>query len=256
MARIELEIDDRGEVVGELPEPIKAVLTREQTMAYGNGYKNGVSETTEKTKKQFEDTLKAELAKKDALAPLEREKLARMEEENTALNARLTESMRESHQTLRAREEAHARELLARSDALSARNKRIQELVGEHLEGLAISAGARDESLPELKLILGAHLGFTDDMEPFVKGEDGQPRRLANGQPVPLKAFVKDYLDNHGHHRKPLAGRGGGAHGGATFQGYNRDTLSVDAAEKRIHSGDRSAGAVNELFEASRKRAG
>lgn len=255
MPRLELEIDEKGDIQGDLPEPLKAILAKEQTMAYGNGFKNGVSETTEKTKKQFEDTLKAELAKKDALAPLEREKFARIEEENTALNTRLTEAMRESNQTLRGREEAHARELLSRTDALKARDQRIEELVSEHLEGLAMSAGAREESLPELKLILGNYIGYTDERKPFVKGEDGQPRRLANGQPVALKAFVKDYLDTHPHHKAPLKGAGGGARGGATLRGVG-DTPSLDHAKKRIDSGDRSAGAINELFEASRRRAG
>jgi hypothetical protein len=257
MTRLEIEIDDKGEFVGDLPEPLKAILTREQTMSYGNGFKNGVSETTEKTKKQFEDTLKLELAKKEALAPLEREKFARIEEENAALNARLTESMRESNQTLRAREEAHARELLNRTDALSTRNARITALVGEQLEGLAMSAGAREESLPELKVILGNYIGFSDDMEPFIKGEDGQPRRLSNGNPVTLKAFVKDYIDSHAHHKAPSKGVGGGARGGAVARGYQAGTTpSLDAAKARIDRGDRSNGAITELFEASRKRAG
>jgi hypothetical protein len=256
MPRVEVEIDDKGELVGEMPPTLKELQTRWETMAYGNGFKNGVSETTVKTKQQFEETLRTELAKKDALAPLEREKLARIEEENNALNTRLTESHRESTKTLREREEAHARELLSRSDALVKRTERIRSLVGDQLESLALAAGARDESLSELKVILDAYVGFSDDMEPFVKGEDGQPRRLANGQNVPIKAFVKDYLDTHPHHRKPAGGVGGGARGGRTFQGYDRGTVSVDAANARIHGGDRSAGAINELFEATRKKAG
>jgi hypothetical protein len=217
MPRLEIEFDDKGELVGDMPPTLKELLTRSETMAYGNGFKNGVSETTVKTKTQFEETLRAELAKKDALAPMEREKLARIEEENNALNTRLT---------------------------------------GDQLEGLAIAAGARDESLSELKVILGAYVGFSDDMEPFIKGEDGQPRRLANGQNVPIKAFVKDYLDTHPHHRKPAAGVGGGARGGRTFQGYDRDQPTLATARARVDQGDRSAGAINELFEASRRKAG
>jgi hypothetical protein len=118
-----------------------------------------------------------------------------------------------------------------------------------------MSSGAREESLPELRVILGNYIGFTDDMEPYIKGEDGKERRLANGQPVTLKAFVKDYLDTHPHHKAPVKGAGGGARGGATFRGAG-DTPSADSAKKRIDSGDRSAGAINELFEATRKRAG
>jgi hypothetical protein len=254
MPRVDLEIDDKGDVVGAVPSALKEYIAQAEIKAHGNGYRNGASETATKAQKEFEERLRVELAKKDALAPLEREKLARFEEENTALNTRLTESMRESSQMLRAREEAHARELLSRTDALKTRDARIQKLVGDQLEVLALSAGARDESLSELKVILGAAVSFDDEMEPYVKGEDGRPRTLSNGQALSLKAFVKDYLETHPHHRKPPSGVGGGARGGATFHGLNRDTVSLDAAKKRIDQGDRSAGAINELFEASRQR--
>lgn len=252
MARVEIEIDDKGEFVGDVPEPLKAILEREATKGYGTGFKNGVSETKTSTAKQFEETLKAELAKKDALAPMERAKYAQLEEETKALNARFTQSITEHTKTLREREEAHSREILARSEAVAARNKRIDALVQDHLEGYAVAYGARDESLPELKVILKNYIGFTDDMEPFVKGDDGQPR-LAQGKPIPVKTFVKEYLDSHPHHRKPNPGVGGGARGGASFHGAVRDGATFEAAARRIEAGDRSAGAINELFEATRR---
>ena len=254
MPRVEIELDDKGEFVGDIPDPLKAFISQAEIKAHGNGYRNGASETATKAQKDFEDRLAKELAKKDALAPLEREKLARFEEENTALNSRLTEAMRESSTMLRAREEAHARELISRTEAIKARDSRIQALVGDQLETLALSAGARDESLSELKVILGAAVSFDDDMQPYVKDETGRQRMLPNGQPLSLKAFVKDYLETHPHHRKPPSGVGGGARGGATFHNYTRDTVGLDAARKRIESGDRSPTAINELFEASRQR--
>jgi hypothetical protein len=254
MPRFEIELDDKGEFVGDIPAPLKAFVDQAEIKAHGNGYRNGASETATKAQKEFEERLARELAKKDALAPLEREKLARYEEENTALNTRLTEAMRESNTMLRSREEAHARELLSRSDAIKARDVRLQALVGDQLESLALAAGARDESLSELKVILGAAVAFDDDMQPYVKGDDGRPRLQSNGQPISLKAFVRDYVETHPHHRRPASGVGGGARGGATFQGYTRDTVGMDAAKKRIESGDRSPTAINELFEASRQR--
>lgn len=253
--KVELEFDDKGELVGDQPEQLKALFSRAETMAYGNGHRNGTSETTIKSKAQFDELLKVELAKKDALAPMERARFAELEESNKALNSRLTQSVTEQTKVLREREEAHSREILTRSEREAARNKRIDALVQDQLEGYAVAYGARDESLPELKVILKNYIGYSEDMEPYVKGDDGQPR-TAQGKPVSIKAFVKEYLDSHLHHRKPNPGVGGGARGGASFQRASHDTPSIQAAQKRIDEGDRSASAINELFEASRRKAG
>jgi hypothetical protein len=253
MAKIELEFDDNGNVVGEAPAPFLAYLERENTKVYGTAFKNGVSEAQQKAAKQFEETLKQELAKKDALAPMERAKYAQMEEETKALNARFTQAITDHTKTLREREESHSREILSRSEAVKIRNERIDTLMQDQLEGYAIAFGAREESLPELKLILRNYIGFTDDMEPFVKGDEGKPR-IVGGKPLTPKAFVKDYLETHAHHRRPTTGVGGGARGGATFRGNTNDTVSLEAARSRIDQGDRSSGAINALFEASRQR--
>jgi hypothetical protein len=254
MPLVEIEFDDQGEPVGDAPAPAKTWLERETTKAYGNGFRSGSEKTKVETAKQFEETLKAKLAEKDALAPMERAKYAQMEEETKALNARFTQTITDHTKTLREREEAHSREILARSEAVTLRNKRIDALVQDQLEGYAIAFGAREESLPELKVILRNYIGYTEDMDLFVKGDDGNPR-IAGGKPMSPKAFVQNYLETHPHHRKPAGGIGGGARGGATFHGYNRETVSMDQARTRINQGDRSAGAINELFEASRKKA-
>jgi len=255
MARVEIEFDDQGNVVGEAPAPFLAYMERENTKVYGTAFKNGVSETQAKASKQFEETLKQELAKKDALAPMERAKFAQMEEETKALNSRFTQAITDHTKTLREREEAHSREILARSEAVTARNKRIDALVQDQLEGYAIAFGARDESLSELPRLLKDYIGYTDSMEQFVKDADGNPR-IAGGKSLSPKAFVREYLDNHPHHQKPKGGVGGGARGGASFQRGPLDAPSLENARKRIDSGDRSAGAINELFEAGRRKAG
>lgn len=253
MGRFEIEINDAGEFVGDVPESLNAILKRVEAAAHGSGYGKGAQKAAEEAKAQIEANVKAELAKREALAPLEREKWARIEEDNKILNTRLSEAMREADRTLKSREENHAREILQRSEALQARDALVRDVVQEQLEVLALASGARDESLGELKVILNAFIGFDEHMKPYVKGDDGNPR-LQHGKPMPLKAFVKDYLETHPHHRKPTPGSGGGARGGATFHGYNRDSVSVDAAKRRIDSGDRSPTAINELFEASRRQ--
>lgn len=254
MPRIEIELDDKGELLGDVPEGLSALFKRTESTAYGAGYGKGVEQAAKDAKKQIEDNVKAELLRRDAMAPMEREKYRGIEEENLTLKQRIAESMRDSDRTMKAREEAHARELVDRTERLKRRDEKIRDLVKARLSGLAITAGARDESLPELEIILGSAIGFDDEMEPYVRGEDGQPKTV-HGKPMSLAAYVKDYLDTHPHHRKPPAGYGSGARGGATFQQYGREsTVSLDAAKQRINGGDRSPNAIDELFQATRKR--
>lgn len=250
MPRIELELDDKGEIVGDTPEALKGIFTRIETSAHGQGYGKGVAKAAEDAKKQIADTVTAELAKKDALLPIERAKWAQVEEDNKSLQTRIIESDREHDRTLKAREETHARELLDRADALKKRNGRIVDLTKAQLRGEARAAGARDESAEELEVILHSAIGYNDDMEPFVRNPDGSPK-LVHGKAQSIGAFVKEYLDSHPHHRKAPQGQGGGARGGASLHGAQHAPASLEAARARVENGDRSPGAINELFQAS-----
>lgn len=254
MGRLEVELDDKGELVGEVPEALAAIFKRIEVTAHGQGFGKGRQTAAEDAKRQIEENVKAELAKREVMAPLEREKWSRIEEENVGLKTRIAEAMREADRTLKAREEAHARELLERSDSLKRREQRIHELTKSSLRAMAMASGAREESLPELEVILGSNIGFDDDMEPFVLDEQGEPRML-HGKPMPISAYVKEYLETHAHHRKPPASHGSGARGGASYQTFGREsTVSLDAARRRINEGDRSPSAINELFEATRRK--
>lgn len=254
MPRIELELDDKGEVVGEVPEGLKSIFTRIETTAHGAGYGKGVSKAAEDAKKQIADTVAAELAKKDAMLPIERAKWAQIEDDNKSLQTRIIESDREHDRVLKGREETHARELLDRADALKKRNARITDMTKAQLRTEARAAGARDESAEELEVILHSSIGYDDDMQPFVKNPDGTPKTV-HGKPQPLAAFVKEYLDSHTHHKKAAGGQGGGARGGASFGGHQGAPASVEAARTRMEQGDRSPDAINELFKATRKAA-
>ncbi len=101
--------------------------------------------------------------------------------------------------------------------------------------------------------ILSKHIGFDDDMEPYVKDADGKPARTNTGTPISLESFVKTYLDGHPAHRKQPNGQGGGARGGASFQRAGGD-ISLASAQERIHGGDRSTDAITDLINASTRR--
>jgi len=254
MARIELEIDDsKGEIVGEVPEVVKALFARIENTAHGQGFGKGAAKAAEEAKAQIASAVAAEKARLDALAPLEREKFQRESEENKSLKQTMLEAARETDRQMKAREEAHATQLLERAEALKKRNAKILDLTKAQLRGEARAAGARDESLDELEVILHASIAYTDDMEPFVRNGDGTAKTV-QGKPQTIGAFVKEYLDGHAHHKRPAPGAGGGARGGASFGGHTGATVTADAARARIESGDRSADAINTLFESTRKR--
>lgn len=253
MPQFTVEVDDKGDFVGTLPAEVDAIIKRIEITANGMGQRAGMQKASETAKVDLDSALKAERAKFEAQMPLEREKWQTVEEENKALKTQMTDSMRESSRQAAKREEAHAEEITKRADAINRRNARIQALVAANLKALAAQNGARDESLGELEVILQHRIGFDDDMEPYVKDETGE-RFLQHGKPVSIDAFVKTYLDNHPHHRKPTPGRGGDARRGASLTGGGTNT-TVDGARARIEQGDRSAGAINDLFLAGRKQA-
>lgn len=251
MATVSFEIDEKGDLVGDAPSALKAILERESIMSYGNGVKSGQGKAAEEAKKQLEETLRLEKSKWEAQLPLEREKWSSVETENKALKSQLLDHARESQMTLRQREEAHAAELLARADALKVRDAKIRGLVNANVKALAAQAGAREESLSELEVILSASIGYDEQMDPYVKDADGNPK-LQAGKRVSIESYVKEYLDTHPHHRKPVNARGGDARGGASLRGTG-PVPSVDAA-KAAFAETRSPDAINELFLATRKK--
>jgi hypothetical protein len=102
----------------------------------------------------------------------------------------------------------------------------------------------------ELEVILQHRIGYDDDMEPYVKGEDGQPAKTTAGNPLGIDVFVKQYLDNHPHHRKPApAGAAMRAAAPPCADASRRRNRAI--ARVRVSEGDRSLDAINELFKAN-----
>jgi len=253
MPKFEVETDDKGEFVGQLPTELDAILTKLKSASHGEGFGKGAQKAAEEAKAQIAAAIQQEKAKLEAMAPLEREKWQGIDEQNKALKSQLENTLSESRKQMTSAAEAHALELTRKAEALAKRNQKIQSLVVSTLRSLAAQAGARDESLGELEVILQHRIGFDDDMEPYVKGEDGNPAKTTAGNPLGIDVFVKQYLDNHPHHRKPAPGRGGDARGGASLRA--NVPASLDSARSRVENGDRSADAINELFLAGRKTA-
>src|SRR4029077_20047477 len=255
MATITFETDDKGDLVGETPAELTSLFKRIEADGHKVGYGKGVEQAAKDAKKQIEDTIEFEKKRLAAMEPLEKERVSRIESENTTLSSRLAEMSKEADRTLKSREEAHAREIVQRTEQIQRREARIRDLTSAQVRGEAVHAGARDESLDELAIIIGNQLGYDDDMMPFIKGPDGSPL-MAAGKRVTLEQHVKQYLDNHAHHRKASTGRGGDARGGASL----RSNLSAgfDKAKERLESGDRSFDAINDVFSArlSKRKSG
>jgi hypothetical protein len=214
--KFEIELDDKGEFIGNLPGEFTAVIDKIRTTAHGEGFGKGNQKAAEEAKKQLETLMAGEKAKWDAQLPIERAKWADIETQNTHLKTQIDGLVQQNRKSMTEREEAHAQEITRRVERENKRDGRIRELVNQTLRGLAAQSGAREESLGELEVILQHRIGYDDDMQPFVRGEDGQPAKTTAGNPLGLDVFVKQYLDNHPHHRKPAPGRGGDARGGMT----------------------------------------
>lgn len=253
MAKFEIELDEKGEFIGTLPNEVTAVLERIKATAHGEGFGKGNQKAAEEAKAQITSTVAAEKAKWEASLPAERAKWAEIESLNTHLKTQLDTTIQESRKNLTTREEAHAAEITRRVDLEGKLVTKIRGLVNDNLRALASKLGARDESLSELEVILQSRIDYSDPTQPFVRGEDGQPAKTTAGNPLPFDVFVKQYLDAHPHHRKPTNTAGGGARGGASMQGHQLPTF--DAARERVAKGDRSLDAINEMFQAGRKKA-
>lgn len=251
MPKFEIELDDKGEFVGTLAPEFTSVLERIRSTSHGEGFGKGCSKAAEDAKAQIVSAVAAEKAKLEASLPLERAKWGEIEELNKHLKTQLETTLQESRKTLTSREEAHADELTRRVAAINKRNERIQTLVNSQLKALAAQYGAREESLPELEVILQHRIGYDDDMNPYVKGEDGSPAKTTAGNPLGIDVFVKQYLDNHAHHRKPAPGRGGDARGGASLRTGGPGGGAGDQARARLEAGDRSLEAISEHFQAN-----
>ena len=253
MPKFEIEIDDKGDFQGQLPNELAAVLDRIKATAHGEGYGKGNQKAAEEAKAQIASTVAAEKAKWEAMLPAERAKWAEIEEANKHLKSQYEAATQQSRKTLTEREEAHAAEITRRVERETKRDSKIKDLVNQNLRALAARNGAREESLTELEIVLQSRIGYDEDMTPFVRGEDGQPAKTTAGNPVSLETFVKQYLESHPHHRKAPAGAPGNARGGASYHGQP-STVTRDAAAARIEGGDRSPAAINDLFEAGRQR--
>lgn len=253
MPKFEIEIGDNGELVGTAPTELDAIFKRIETTAHGAGFTTGTTKATEEAKAQIEAARIAERARIEALAPLQKDQYERESAENKTLKTQLLEVSRSHGDALKSQEERNAQALLERSGRNQKLSERIVALTKDSLKGHAVRFGARDESLAELEVILHSSIGYDDDMTPYVRNGDGS-RRTVQGKDLTIDAFVKEYLDTHTHHRKPTTGGGGGARGGASFHGHKGGDISADAAKARYEGGDRSAGAINDLFEATRQK--
>lgn len=254
MPQFTIDIDEKGDFVGQLPTEVDAILKRIETTAHGKGFGAGSAKAAEEAKKQIEDTVRTRIAEFEARQPLERERYEGIEKENGSLKTQLTEIRTAHDRSLRSREEQHAEELNRRVESVRKRDARIAELVNGQVRGMAIAAGCRDESLEHVALIIGHQIGFTDDMEPFIKAADGSPLQQ-HGKTVSIEAHVKSFMETYPNFRKTTQQRTQQPGRAATFHQVSGNTGTLKEAQDRVQSGDRSPSAINELFNAGRKKA-
>lgn len=251
MPKLELELDDKGELV-KTPAELEALFKRTETAGYGNGLKKGREDALTEAQKAAEERIAAERAKWEKENPVGRVK--ELEEENLRFREAESTITKRYADSAREREELHAREMAQRNADIAKRDARLKDALKATIRVAAVSAGARDESLDELESLLVSKIRRNADLEPEVFGDDDKPVTV-QGKPVTVEAFVRQYIDKHTHHKKPAGGVGGGARGGASLHGQTSNVSLSQAKARIVEDGDRSPDAVNALFEAGRKRA-
>lgn len=247
--------EETNQIEGDVPDPLNDILKRVEGEALTRGRGEGIEQAAKDAKSQIESAVAQKAKELEAQAPYEKARLSQLESDNASLASKLAELTKEQSDASKALKEAHAEDIIERTKRIEAREGLIKKLTARSLRGEALQAGAREESLDELELILSHYVGYDQDMEPFIKGPDGQPI-IVQGTQQSINSFVKDYLEKHPHHRRPpTAYRPGRARHGVslTDPGQNPQT-SRDAAVSRIEGGDRSAGAIDALFKATRKQ--
>lgn len=236
MAKIDIEIGDDGKI-STLPEPVQKFVDGLISDAHRRAYEKAAGE-----------------AKKQGFDPVERERLKQLEEEKKAREIADLEREKKYEEATRLRDEKWQKDVAAKEAALQQRDQRIRRGLRADIRAAALKHGARDESLDELGMLLSGDLDLDADLEPFVKGADGKPATDKDHNPVSIEGHVKAYLDSHPHHRKAPAGQGGGARGGASFQGGVSDAAGrLLAAKEKLERGDRSPATMAEFLTAQRE---
>jgi len=247
--------EETNEIEGDIPEPLQSILHRVEETAETRGRGKGIEQAAADARKQIEDAVASKVRELEAKAPFDKARLSQLEDENKTLSSKLSEELKRASEASNALKDAHAQELITRSNRIQALADKVKSLTARTLRADALQAGAREESLDELEIILQAYIGYDDNMEPFVKGPDGQPV-IVQGRQQSIGSFVKDYLEKHAHHRKPATSyRPGRSRDGVSLT----DQRSIPASERtaaveRVNGGDRSAAAVDALFKATRQK--
>jgi hypothetical protein len=250
VAKIEVELDDKGELAGKLPAELEALFKRTETTSYGTGLTKGREAALAEAQKLADEKLAQERAKWEKDNPVARVK--ELEEENLKFRESEATLAKRYGDNARQREETHAKEMADRAEQVAKRDAQLTKALKATIRGAAMAAGARDESLAELENLLIARVTRDADLEPVVLGDDEKPITV-QGKPISVETFVKQYIDRNQHHKKPQGGKGGGASGGASLHGGGQ-VPSEDAARARIEAGDKSPAAIDALFQATRKQ--
>jgi hypothetical protein len=206
--RIELELDEaKGEIVGDVPEPIKALFARIENTAHGAGFGKGAAKAAEEAKAQIAAAVAAEKAKLEAMAPLEKEKYLREAEENKTLKQQMLESSREMDRAMKTREEAHAL-AVARTRRRAEEAQRADRGTDEGATPRRSQGGWRAGRIARRARSHPPFVHWLQRRHGAVREERRWDAQNGAGQGQSLGSFVKEYLDGHTHHKRPAAGAG------------------------------------------------
>lgn len=230
MPKLEIEIGDDGKI-GTLPAELQTFFDKR------------IGEAVGKAK-----AAAAEEAARQSADPVLRERLKALELETSQLKEAEALRTKNFDAAQQQRDERHAKTLAEKDDtiaksqaAIDKRTTRIRELVKNELGIVAAKAGARAESIEEIKELLDKHIALDDGFQPFVQdlAKPGNPRLDKDQKPVSLEGLVTTYLTDHPHHKAAGTSRTGLARTGASLTQSlasakpGHDTLEAHRADIR-----------------------
>ncbi len=215
MATVEIEIGENGEI-GKLPEDIQKFLDKRINDAYQKG--------ADKAEARFKSLI---------VDPKEIERLRTVEKEAEDQRIALLERDKKYEEAQQIRDKRHNDALKAEQDAHGKTKTKIRELVGKSVRAAAVEAGARAESLDELERLIGADVDLDDELNPFIKGKDGNALADKDGNRIGIEGYVADYLERKPHHKAAPPAKGGKAPGGASLRGPTPPTNELDRLRQR-----------------------
>ena len=146
------------------------------------------------------------------------------------------------------RDKRHAEELAKEIEAHKKTKGKMRDVIGKTVRSAAVEAGARPGTLDVLVEYIQARVDLDDDLNPFVKDDEGKPRVNDKGERITVEGFIADYLERNSDFKVAAPVKGGKAPGGAVIRGTPPAPTSEREKARAAMEADPSPQTMNTLI--------